>query len=153
MTTNASILDQNICDAFGALAFSEVVKDAYWRFRNRDGERLSERKAWLLANAISVVHAASKHYTQFPSGERWAAVANVNDFLIERLVHADGMPEPFQMRPVSFCAAVADKADTLVGLFLAGEIPDGSGDKFALRRTANGLLRILHGGVAAEGAV
>jgi glycyl-tRNA synthetase beta chain len=39
--------------------------------------------------------------------------------------------------------ALADKLDTLVGLFLAGERPTGSRDPFGLRRQAHGILRIL----------
>jgi glycyl-tRNA synthetase beta chain len=41
------------------------------------------------------------------------------------------------------CVALADKLDTLVGLFLAGERPTGSRDPFALRRQAHGVLRTL----------
>jgi len=41
------------------------------------------------------------------------------------------------------CVALADKLDTLVGLFLAGERPTGSRDPFGLRRQAHGLIRIL----------
>jgi len=39
--------------------------------------------------------------------------------------------------------AIADKADTLVSLFGAGEKPTGSRDPFGLRRSAHGLLRVL----------
>jgi len=39
--------------------------------------------------------------------------------------------------------SVADKLDTLVGMFLAGEKPTGSRDPFGLRRQAHGLLRVL----------
>jgi glycyl-tRNA synthetase beta chain len=39
--------------------------------------------------------------------------------------------------------SLADKLDTLVGLFLAGERPTGSRDPFGLRRQAHGILRIL----------
>ncbi len=39
--------------------------------------------------------------------------------------------------------SLADKLDTLVGLFLAGERPTGSRDPYALRRHAHGVLRIL----------
>ncbi|MHB8734483.1 MAG: glycine--tRNA ligase subunit beta [Terriglobales bacterium] len=38
---------------------------------------------------------------------------------------------------------VADKLDTIAGMFLAGEIPTGSRDPFALRRQANGIIRTL----------
>lgn len=41
------------------------------------------------------------------------------------------------------CVSLADKLDTLVGLFLAGERPTGSRDPFGLRRQAHGVLRIL----------
>lgn len=45
---------------------------------------------------------------------------------------------------VSWAAlALADKFDTLVGLFLAGERPTGSRDPFGLRRQCHGILRIL----------
>ena len=38
--------------------------------------------------------------------------------------------------------SLADKLDTLVGLFVAGERPTGSRDPFGLRRAAQGLVRI-----------
>ena len=39
--------------------------------------------------------------------------------------------------------SLADKLDTLVGLFLAGEHPTGSRDPFGLRRQAHGVLRVV----------
>lgn len=39
--------------------------------------------------------------------------------------------------------AIADKLDTLIGIFAAGEAPTGDKDPYALRRTALGILRIL----------
>jgi glycyl-tRNA synthetase beta chain len=39
--------------------------------------------------------------------------------------------------------SLADKLDTLVGLFRAGERPTGSRDPFGLRRAAHGILRVL----------
>jgi glycyl-tRNA synthetase beta chain len=39
--------------------------------------------------------------------------------------------------------AVADRLDTLVGIFAAGKKPKGGKDPFALRRAALGLIRIL----------
>ena len=45
---------------------------------------------------------------------------------------------------VSWAAvSLADKLDTLVGMFLVGEKPTGSRDPFGLRRQAHGLLRVL----------
>jgi glycyl-tRNA synthetase beta chain len=39
--------------------------------------------------------------------------------------------------------SLADKLDSVVGLFIAGERPTGTRDPFAMRRQAQGLLRIL----------
>ena len=45
--------------------------------------------------------------------------------------------------PVSVAVALADKIDTLVGFFAVGEKPTGSGDPFALRRAALGVIRLI----------
>jgi len=44
---------------------------------------------------------------------------------------------------VSIAVALADKLDALTSFFAAGEKPTGSGDPFALRRAALGIIRIL----------
>ena len=45
--------------------------------------------------------------------------------------------------PVSLAAALADKMETLTGLFGIGQMPTGEKDPFALRRHALGVLRML----------
>jgi glycyl-tRNA synthetase beta chain len=47
--------------------------------------------------------------------------------------------------------SLADKLDTLVGLFNAGEKPTGSRDPFGMRRAAQGIMRILATGGAHSG--
>ncbi|WP_028773399.1 glycine--tRNA ligase subunit beta [Shewanella waksmanii] len=44
--------------------------------------------------------------------------------------------------PISVCVALAEKLDTLVGIFGIGQAPKGAADPFALRRAAIGVLRI-----------
>ncbi|MFV9985112.1 MAG: glycine--tRNA ligase subunit beta [Francisella endosymbiont of Hyalomma asiaticum] len=44
---------------------------------------------------------------------------------------------------VAACVALAEKSDTLVGIFGIGQKPTGNKDPFALRRSAIGILRIL----------
>jgi glycyl-tRNA synthetase beta chain len=61
-------------------------------------------------------------------------------------VEADAPPSRAQLGAgaVTWAAvSIADKADTLVSLFNAGEKPTGSRDPFGLRRNAHGLLRVL----------
>ena len=45
--------------------------------------------------------------------------------------------------PVGAMVALADKLDTVVGCFAAGEPPSGAGDPLGVRRAALGVLRIL----------
>jgi glycyl-tRNA synthetase beta chain len=61
-------------------------------------------------------------------------------------VEADAAPAPEllgQARVTWASVSLADKLDTLVGLFKAGETPTGSRDPFGLRRQAHGVLRLL----------
>jgi len=61
-------------------------------------------------------------------------------------VEADASPSRSQLgkAAVSWAAvSLADKLDTLVGMFTAGERPTGSRDPFALRRAAQGVLKTL----------
>jgi glycyl-tRNA synthetase beta chain len=41
--------------------------------------------------------------------------------------------------------SIADKADTIAGMFALGLVPSGSKDPFALRRQANGIVKIIAG--------
>lgn len=45
--------------------------------------------------------------------------------------------------PIGAAVAIADKLDTLVGIFGIGQAPKGDKDPFALRRAALGVLRIM----------
>ncbi|NMH66784.1 glycine--tRNA ligase subunit beta [Shewanella salipaludis] len=47
------------------------------------------------------------------------------------------------MAGVSCAVALAEKLDTLVGIFGIGQAPKGAADPFALRRAAIGILRII----------
>ena len=47
------------------------------------------------------------------------------------------------LHPISCAVAIADKLETLAGLFGIGQLPTGDRDPFALRRHALGIIRIL----------
>src|SRR5712692_3355932 len=51
----------------------------------------------------------------------------------------DGVPRTIEGAVLS----IADKADTVAGMFALGLIPSGSKDPFALRRQANGIVRTI----------
>ena len=71
-------------------------------------------------------------------GEDGAVADAIGDHYMPRGQH-DGVPHA----PVSIAVALADKIDSLVAFFAAGEKPGGSGDPYALRRAALGLIRII----------
>ena len=54
-----------------------------------------------------------------------------------------GPSDAVPSHPVAIAVALADKLDALTGFFAAGEKPKGSGDPFALRRAALGVIRII----------
>jgi len=61
-------------------------------------------------------------------------------------VEADAPPSRAQLGKAAVAWAavsLADKLDTIVGLFAAGEKPTGSRDPYGLRRAAQGVLKIL----------
>jgi len=51
----------------------------------------------------------------------------------------DSLPET----PAGICVALADRLDTLMGIFGIGQLPSGDKDPFGLRRQALAILRIL----------
>jgi glycyl-tRNA synthetase beta chain len=54
-----------------------------------------------------------------------------------------GAEDETPKEPLGITVALADKFDSLVGLFAAGEKPTGSKDPYALRRMTLGIIRII----------
>ncbi len=76
-------------------------------------------------------------------GEHPAVAAAVRDHYLPK-GPGDGLPE----NPVGVAVALADKLDSIIAFFRADEKPTGSGDPYALRRAALGVIRIVrHCGV------
>ncbi len=71
-------------------------------------------------------------------GEDPAVAAAIRDHYAPR-----GPTDPTPATPVAMAVALADKLDQLAQFFAAGEVPTGSGDPYALRRAALGVIRII----------
>ncbi|KXV65269.1 glycine--tRNA ligase subunit beta [Gluconobacter oxydans] len=54
-----------------------------------------------------------------------------------------GQSDDTAKAPVSVAVALADRLDLLAGFFAIGELPSGSGDPYALRRAALGIIRTI----------
>ena len=77
------------------------------------------------------------HYARHDGEDEEVAVA-LNEQYMPRFA-GDELPKSL----VASAVALADKFDTLTGIFGIGQAPKGSADPFALRRAALGSLRII----------
>jgi len=77
-------------------------------------------------------------YYAIASGETPEVAAALEEQYMPRFAN-DKLPETNSGRVL----AIADRMDSLVGIFALGQVPTGNKDPFALRRTALACLRIL----------
>ncbi|WP_352337031.1 glycine--tRNA ligase subunit beta [Psychrobacter sp. 16-MNA-CIBAN-0192] len=80
---------------------------------------------------------AGTYYARL-NGEPEAVAASLEEQYLPKF-SGDVLPKT----PIGICLALADRLDTLVGIFAIGQPPTGSKDPFSLRRSAIGILRIL----------
>lgn len=78
---------------------------------------------------------------------RYYALAGGEDPRVAEAIGAHYRPlgpgDAVPSEPVAVAVALADKLDQLAGFFAVGEKPTGSGDPYALRRAALGVIRII----------
>jgi len=77
-------------------------------------------------------------YYAAADGEDSRVAAAIRDHYLPR-----GAGDALPADPVGVAVALADKLDTLAGIFGIGQKPSGTKDPFALRRAAIGVLRII----------
>ena len=80
---------------------------------------------------------AGTYYARL-NGEPEAVAASLEEQYLPKF-SGDVLPKT----PIGICLALADRLDTLVGIFAIDQAPTGSKDPFSLRRSAIGILRIL----------
>ncbi|MSU18826.1 MAG: glycine--tRNA ligase subunit beta, partial [Lacunisphaera sp.] len=107
---------------------------------------LAERAAWLakadlltgMVGEFPELQGTMGRYYALHDGEPAAVAAAIEAHYCPRF-SGDRLPED----RVSCAVALADRLDSLVGLFGIGAQPTGERDPFALRRAALGVIRIL----------
>lgn len=115
------------------------------RLLNADAAQ-AERAAWLAKADLTTGMVGEFPELQGVMGRYYAlhddepvAVANaVAEHYLPRYA-GDRLPTD----PISCAVALADKLDSLAGMFSIGQTPTGDKDPFALRRAALGVIRIL----------
>ncbi len=110
------------------------------------GEALAERAAHLakadlvtgMVGEFPELQGVMGRYYALHDGEPPEVADAIRDHYAPR-----GPGEGAPASPVSIAVALADKLDLLAGFFAIGEKPTGSGDPYALRRAALGIIRII----------
>ncbi len=78
---------------------------------------------------------------------RYYAANQGEDEIVAKAIEAHYQPrfagDDLPQDAVSQCLALADRLDSLAGIFACGEVPSGDKDPFGLRRASLGVLRIL----------
>ena len=107
---------------------------------------LVRRAAWLGKADLNTALVGEFSDLQGVAGRYYALSANEDPAVADALQQqywpafaGDRLPES----PVATALALADRLDTVTGIFGIGQTPTGSKDPFALRRAALGVLRIL----------
>jgi len=107
---------------------------------------LAERAAWLskadlltgMVGEFPELQGVMGRYYGLHDGEPTIVADAIAEHYLPRFA-GDRLPGS----PVACCVALADKLDTMAGLFGIGQQPTGEKDPFGLRRSALGVLRIL----------
>ena len=110
--------DHDRCDRAALLAKADLLTDMVGEFPELQGT-MGRYYALADGEAAETADAIAQHYRPRYAG--------------------DALPEG----PVAQAVALADKLETLAGLFGIGALPTGDKDPFGLRRAAIGLLRIV----------
>ncbi len=107
---------------------------------------LAERAAWLAKADLLTDMVGEFPELQGVIGEYYARHDGEPDAVasaIEQHYHPRFANDSLPQAPLSLVVALADKLDTLVGLWAAAGAPTGDKDPFGLRRQALGVLRML----------
>ena len=124
-----------------------VAELARWIAEKIGGDPQLAHRAGLLSRCDLMTHMVGEfadmqgimgRYQALRDGEPEELAQAMEEFYRPRF-SGDRLPET----PTGIAISLADKADTLVGIFGIGMKPTGDKDPFALRRAALGLLRIL----------
>ena len=126
-------------DRIGKLAYEIAAKIDADLFRARRAAQLC--KADLTTGMVGEfpeLQGVMGRYYALHDGEDAAVADAIRDHYAPR-----GPGDAVPADPVGIAVALADKLDLLAAFFGIGEKPTGSGDPYALRRAALGIIRII----------
>ncbi|WP_445371934.1 glycine--tRNA ligase subunit beta [Methylomonas sp. HW2-6] len=105
------------------------------------------KRAALLAKTDLITNMVGEFANLQGTMGRYYAAADGEDLAVAHALEEQYFPKQsggeIPQAPISIALALAEKIDTLAGIFSVGLIPTGDKDPYALRRAAIGILRIL----------
>lgn len=120
-----------------ALSADSITADSI-RSIGRAGELCKSDLVSEMVHEFADMQGIAGYYYAQHDGEADAVAAAMNEHYMPRFA-GDKLPTT----DTGAVIALADRLDTLVGIFGVGEQPTGSKDPFALRRASVGVLRLL----------
>jgi glycyl-tRNA synthetase beta chain len=126
----------------------ELTKHICLRIDEADHEK-AERAAYLCkADLVSEMVRDGKEFAKLQGvmGREYA-LASKEDKRVAVAIQEHYMPrypgDPLPQTPEGAVVSIADRLDSIVGLFINGQIPTGSEDPYGLRRLANGMIAVV----------
>ncbi|MFP3855429.1 MAG: glycine--tRNA ligase subunit beta, partial [Anaerolineales bacterium] len=123
-----------------------IPKVAEWLSLDQEQRVAAQRAAHLSKADLATQMVVEMTSLQGEMGRIYAEMAGENEAVAVAIAEhylprysGDRVPES----KVGLALGIADRLDSLIGLFSAGMEPSGGGDPFALRRTAIGLVEAL----------
>jgi len=113
------------------------LSDAKFFFDQDRKTPLADRVTDMVGEFPELQGVIGEYYARHDGEDESVAVA------IEQHYHPRFANDALPQAPLSLVVALADKLDTLVGLWAAAGAPTGDKDPFGLRRQALGVLRML----------
>lgn len=111
-------------------------------------EDIVKRAAYLCKADLVTLMLGEKEFTRLQGyiGMKYAELSGEED-LVAQAIYEHYMPrgsndETPESLPGAIIA-IADKLDTICGIIICSDLPTGSNDPYALRRAANGIIRII----------
>ncbi|UCG52518.1 MAG: glycine--tRNA ligase subunit beta [Candidatus Latescibacterota bacterium] len=116
----------------GRLSTGQIERAAFVAKADLASEMVKDGKEFTLLEGLIGSHYAGR------AGENSEVVAAVREQYLPRTPS-----DPLPKTPLGSLLSIADRIDTISGCFMAGHVPTGSQDPYALRRQASGLIRLL----------
>lgn len=141
-----SIYDKELREIKIALNLAKLYKNELEKEVGKEYEKLLERAIVLSKADLTTLMVDEFGELQGIMGSYYAKAMGENENIVKAIKEQylpDGEKSELPSSIFSSIVALSFKLDSLMGLFSVGKIPSGTKDPYALRRAANGIIKIV----------